>query len=287
VEYKKEISDQLFYMLPELIPFAYCSACLKVVLKHSEEARELYEKVLECYRLPEVKQALTELQNTVPPGKELLNSLIGELQETADREKGGSKDWVPDAAFFARFLSRAKTPGADEKRQAITSEADKSYDLKYFMNTIGELIKVGFNREKDRAAGKGLITPESSPILFLTIQMRSQIESRHGELLERNGKSVLMLDGKGYDLTKLLERKPTTRGYRKKTKAYKEAGYPQLHHDKIEREAERWYMCRVAYSGPREYCDKLLLEQGINLDPSNVGKEIQACDIFLGYPRRT
>jgi len=60
------------------------------------------------------------------------------------------------------------------------------------------------------------------------------------------GKVVLMLDGKGYDFTKFSSASLPPRMYRKKTKAYKASDYIQLHHDKIEREAERWYMCRVA-----------------------------------------
>ena len=49
--------------------------------------------------------------------------------------------------------------------------------------------------------------------------------------------------------------------------------------------ARLWYQCRVAYPSINKFCDAKSNE-GIILDPKNVGKQIRPCDEAVGYVRR-
>ena len=40
------------YNPPEVMPFAYCSACLDIVLDENEKASLLYDEIVKCYKLP-------------------------------------------------------------------------------------------------------------------------------------------------------------------------------------------------------------------------------------------
>lgn len=47
----KKKKDKSRYYPPEMMPFVLCSACLEIVLDESEEARKLYDEIIECFSL--------------------------------------------------------------------------------------------------------------------------------------------------------------------------------------------------------------------------------------------
>jgi hypothetical protein len=68
----------------------------------------------------------------------------------------------------------------------------------------------------------------------------------------------------------VLADRPTTRAHRVRTKAYKEAGYFLRHDSSIVRRACLWYLSRVAYRNPEEYCLEMYEEGGFELYGWNV-----------------
>jgi len=274
------------YFMPEAMPIVLCGACLTVALEYSEKAREIYNKIVESYRLPDIKEAFNELELEVPPGGVKYKKIINDLGIKKSKNKDESKLWRPDSEFLNRLTSTVSGYShLFEEWFDLEREEIQSTDFRYWSGLINELIRVGFNNEAEQAKGIYKIRAESSPTLVYMIMFRSFTKYNNVEIVDDGIKKAIKIAGETHDFTKLLEDRPTSRKHRVRTKAYKKAVY-KLHQDeKVAEIAVRWYFSRVVYSGPTELCN-VALRNGIILEATNVSNEIKECDYAMGYPRR-
>lgn len=244
------------YYMPESMPLVLCGACLIIALEYSKKAKDIYNQIVESYRLPDIKEMFNELDSQLTkPGSNLINCMKNEE--------------------YGQIVGK----WFDLERDKI-----KSVDFKYWHGLINELIRVGFNQESEQDKGIYKIKGESSPTMVNTIMIRSLAQYNHVELVNDKAKKAIKIAGRTYDFTKLIELSSTTRRYRDHTKAYKKAGYKRHQDEKIAQIAAYWYLSRVKYSGPTEFCNEAS-RNGIILDESNVSNEIRQCDYAMGYPR--
>lgn len=273
------------YLLPEVMPYLYCLGCLVIALKKSGKAKRIYDRIVESYKLPRLKSMFDMLQDMIPSGESMKNILKEESAPKVAQAKRELKLWFPDKDSFANVFEKilgsmpeAEPPLSEKETMKVVE------DLTYWLNQVGDLIQVGFNRESEQARGIYKVTISSSQTLMLVILAMSFAESRGFELTEEDGEYTVKLDGKYYDITNTIAPENTDRGHRLITQGLKEYGYALKHSDKIAQVAERWYQSRVVYSGIGEYCNQSAFK-GIRVSYANVSKEIKDCDKAMGYPR--
>ena len=57
------------YYMPEMMPLILCCACLAVVLVNSEKATGIYNKIVESYRRPDIREMADKLEKELPSSK--------------------------------------------------------------------------------------------------------------------------------------------------------------------------------------------------------------------------
>jgi hypothetical protein len=280
------ISSQ--YYIPGTVPLLYCSACLDIALKKSEKAKEVYAMIVESYYEPGMLAILQELQRHLPSGKEELEIFKDESKRGAEAAKKANRKWQPDTAFLSGFIKRVAVRGFGRfKWYWFNLRMRKSPEFNRLLGMYDDLIKVAFNREDDQEKHQYKVTLNSSEFLIPMIQFKTYADFLKVAVRKEKGKALLKVGSKYHDLSPLLPGNRATRRGRVFTKAYKEAEYRLLHDDKITKVAERWYGCRVVYSGVTEYCDQMAFKGKTRVpdDPSNISNEIKECDKAMGYPR--
>jgi hypothetical protein len=282
----KRVSSR--YYPPSAMPLILCGACLMVVLQSSEKARGIYNQIVESYRLPDIREAFNDLGRELPPGKAvaMFKENAEELRMRKSDNKDEAKPLVPDGAFFKGLNDKAcKYSDVFAKWFDVEGDRILSVDFRTWLGLIDELIRVGFNNKSEQAKGMYKVTGVNSELLRGAIHLRAFGEYNRVELVNDEKTKAVRITGTSYDLTRFLADVPTTRGYRVRRKAHKQAGYTLLHDETIARNAWWWCQSRVVHSGPEEFCRQMLLQNGESLDASNVSREIRAYDEAIGYPR--
>jgi hypothetical protein len=278
--------DKARYYPPEVMPYLLCGVCLEVVLENSEKARDLYDEIIECHELPGCRELLDKAEEIIPKGDALLKNVVKESGFDYKKPPELKNIGIP----YMRGLLEGWTGVAATYTEKITPWALKrkhiNRDFKKLIRIINELIKVGFNKESDKAKGIYKMTAFTSNALMYVIYTRSLAEYCRLTLTEWERVGVLKIRGKIYNMADIWSDNVTARLHRDMMKNYKGAGFLLKHDQKLKKIAETWYKCRVMYSGPEEYCRKMLIDQGINLDPANISNEIKECDEAVGYTRR-
>jgi len=277
--------DKARYYPPEMIPFAVCSACLDVVLEQSEKAAEIYEEVIECLSLPGCQETMDQVEEWKPDNSSIIKELV--------KESGYDVKKPPNKEDFGIPYIRGLMMGglslfkgyANKLTPKILKGKRRKRDLTLVINKIDEFIKVGFNNETDQLNGKYKITTATSPLLFNTIWISALSENCEQTLKTWEKFKLIEYGGKTYNIADVINDKVTASLYRYLRKQYKNAGFRLRHDQKLDNIALRWYKSRVIYSGPEEYCRRLSLNGGEDLDPANVSNEIKECDEAIGYPR--
>lgn len=277
------------YYLPESMPLALCGACLMVVLESSEKAKAIYSKIVESCKLPGVQDALSEADRAVlgVEPRTMWERNVRALRLRRKQGKEQAKSPLPDIEFYKGLNDeRWRISHTVMKRLESDGKTGEGSDLEYWAGLVIDLIKVGFNNKSDQAKGIYRVTAETSPLLVQVIGAKSSAQFKGIVVVNEAEKKAIQLSAATYDLTGLLADSPSTRKHRLWTKVYKEAGYVLRHDEKIARTACFWYFSRVVYSGPEEFCNKMLTEDiDDTLYPGNVSNEIRACDKAIGYPR--
>lgn len=67
---------KVMYYPPEIMPFAYCAACLDIVLDENEKAALLFDEIIECYKLPGWTQLLNKIENETPDVKTVIKTIV-------------------------------------------------------------------------------------------------------------------------------------------------------------------------------------------------------------------
>jgi hypothetical protein len=63
-------------VMPEMVPPLLCVGCLEVAMKYSEAAKAAFQKVVECYGLPDLEQAFEAVADGIPSGPELVSKIV-------------------------------------------------------------------------------------------------------------------------------------------------------------------------------------------------------------------
>ena len=278
-------SDISRYYIPSIVPLVYCAACLKVALKKSKKAKDIYDLIVKSYREPGMQDALKKLQSSLPGGKEAFGIYKDECHKGAERARKAGRKWMPDATFFSRFITRIV--GGRLSWLWLNWRLGRNPDLKRLMSMWDDLIKAAFNREDSQEKGVYKITIKSSPMLVQAVLIKTLIDYLGWALEENGGKATLRMGSKYLDLNAFMPQNRASRHGRAWTQAFTDAKYRLLHDEKIAKVAERWYACRVEYAGINEYLDALAVAPKNRevLDLANVSNEIKECDLAMGYPR--
>jgi hypothetical protein len=71
-----KLTDTFIYSPPEVYPFTLCATCLGIVLKESTEAKDLFNEIVECYKLPGFHEIFNKLNDEIPEGQELIKKIV-------------------------------------------------------------------------------------------------------------------------------------------------------------------------------------------------------------------
>lgn len=219
----------------EAKPLVLCSACLSVVLKKSEKARDIYHQIVESYGLPDMEAGFRRLQRELPPRQVMAmwKESIENLRIRRSEQKTEGSLLVPDGEFFSHLNDKASAYSyAFEEWFNLEREQILSADFRHWWELVETLIRVGFNKKSDRDGGIYKVTGEQSQFLFFAIHMRAFAEHKGVGVVSHEGMNMARIGRTTYDLTTLLAVRPTTRGYRRWTRTCGQAGYrPQ--HDRV------------------------------------------------------
>lgn len=273
-----QCNNQADYYMPETMTFIYCCACLSIALQNSKEAREIYLKIIDCYRLPDIRNAVNQAMSEVDEDKT-------KIADKLSRSINKSKTSLPNALFLKDTKKVLMDyTGAFDGMLDLKKGKILSADFRLWFGLINELIRIGFNNKEEQAKGIFKLNSEKSSNLAFAIQIRSFAEYNSFTVTNTDEKKAFSISGVTYNITDLIKHNRKGRRQRQMTKRYKQDGYEQHHDDVILKKAWRWYQSRVVNTGPKAFCNKML-KQGCLLDISNISNDIKECDEALGYPR--
>lgn len=274
------------YYMPETMAFVFCSACIAEALKESKEARDLYERVLESYRLPDCREAMYKLEEEIPSGKKLLDKVGKRVGIDKPKESGESGPWIPDGKALGAFkemtleYAYVLKPWVDLKRGQ-----PRSPDFRYLIERIREFVRTAFNNPAELKKGKTKVTSEVSETLALAISSAATADVLKLDIDRLKKFPILRFGTRTYSWADIMSGQGKTRVYRYVSNQFHHAGYRRLSQRKLDEMAKHWYQCRVVYSGPKAYCDAMRRNGTDYLDPDYVSKEIRECDHAMGYIR--
>ncbi|MFC1954024.1 hypothetical protein ACFLU7_00500 [Chloroflexota bacterium] len=281
---KKQTKDKSRYYPPEMMRFALCSACLDVVLSKSEKARELYDRIIDCHDLPGCRDAWDILGEKIPARSKLMKQIVKESGYDYNKPPQTSNVGIP----FMRGLLKGGIDLVNKYQKKyqplVLKNKTRSRDFETLIGRINEFIKVGFNNEVEQARGRYKITVVSSELLVSTISLWS-LGEYYGVDLGNFQKLKVPRGKKVHNLGDIVSGKIPDRMHRELATNYINAGFKLKHDQKLKGGAGLWYDCRVTYSGPEEYCRKMLINNEVELHPANVSNEIKPFDEAVGYPR--
>jgi hypothetical protein len=263
------------------------AACLGIVLKESPEAKELYEEIMECYKLHGLQEIFDKLENEIPEGEELLKRIVDKSGLDYDKPPNMEQVGIPQVRNMIDGSLELISDYVDEYTPWVLEGKARNRDMNLLLIKITELIRAGFNNKRNQEKGIYKVSGKESYWLGLTIWISALIDKYRLMLKEWERARVLKIGGKVYNINDVFTDKVTNRIHRNLTRQYKSSGFILIHDQTLENLAQIWYQCRVVYSGPGEYCRKMLLEKGVTLDSANISNEIKICDEIIGYPRRT
>ncbi|MFX1537131.1 MAG: hypothetical protein ACFFDI_23210 [Promethearchaeota archaeon] len=272
----KQKKDKARYYPPELTQFMWCSACLGIALEQSEEASDIFEDIIDCLDLPGIKETFDKVEDELPDSKYILKKIVKEAGY--DVKKAPSAESLGITHLRGLFRGGIRfIPEYSKKYISWALKARRSRrDFQLLVNKIEELIRVGF---------KNKINPNNSDTLVQALFILV-LSIRHELLLEQVEKANIIRSKRElFTVEDLLNRTMTSKLNRAATRNFKSSGFCLTHEDTIESTALKWYQCRVVYSGPEKYCRQMDLK-GVTEYPSNVSRQIKACDEAMGYPRR-
>jgi hypothetical protein len=239
----KFLTDKAHYWPVESLPFAYAMACVQVVILHGKADKQ-YQEAKEAWGLPDCVSVAEGIVVNYFDLKEIVRgcpSLFNNLESGPDKY-AGSKDFL------------------------------------HLINSLCEFIKIGFNREIDRANEVLKVLPDADSPLFKAVIVWTLADYLGIKLEDWAQYRSLVRDGKVYDTDDIMTNKPTHRIHRELVSLLKGYG-KQVHDGKLLDAAEMWHRARVLYNTLREAADYY------HLDPIDLSKRIEPYDDATGWPR--
>ncbi len=273
------------YYPPELMPYMLCLACLNVVIDQNKHAKEIFDGILECCSLPGYQMMQEKAGDILPDSQSILKEIVE--KSGYDYEKP-PRSVIAGISYVRGVINGSKEIVSKYTDKVIPEVQKKKLierDLKILGMQIDQLVRIGFNREKEQRIGKYKITLTDDSILGNVILLNSLSIFSKNLLSMWERVKIIEYAGKRYSISEIIHGGVALRLHRQLVNQYKKSGFLLKHDKTLEKVAWDWYQCRVVYSGPAEYCRQLSLENGIDLDPANVSNEIKECDEAVGYPR--
>lgn len=245
-----------FKRLPAVKLERYAEACLETVLRHSEDARNIYLQIIKCWGLPGCQLVIDEFAKRTPDTRAWLLSVATVKNQT-----------MPD---FPSVLVDA----------CLKYQSDADFE-KVSLYT-GHLILIGFNRKIDLDNHTPKVLPSQAPYLARAIFFYSLFEYLQTNPQKSNPNHV-MLGKMLYEFYQVVTDNHTTRKERQLKQnvisTLRHEGFTLCHDETMLTVAELWYKARVLSNTLREAADKEFL------DPIDLSKRIAVCDNATGYPR--
>ena len=278
--------DTPHYWAEGSLPLAYAVACVEIVCESSEEARILYNRIIEAWSDAGIKAISDDIASIIPEsGKgKIKNALLHpetELLPDPNRPFKQLEEMFTGLESNEDFLKDDDVEGLSWKEWQGTEQ------LANLESLIEEFIIVGFNRESDIEKGRYRVIPsEKAPWLIWAVVIRTALESQEITLEKlRHFYKVRKHKGKIVDFHKVLKEQPMSRWHRKMVASSKAVNLKLKNDKTIVEAARRWYQCRIVYPSIGKFCDSES-EKGIILEPNNIAKQIRPCDDAVGYIRR-
>lgn len=235
------------------------AALTDIVLLHSQEASEAWQKAVKALFLPGCQ------------------SLLGQASVHAP----STRMWI-DKVFQAKERGEV-IPGIPA--QCTGKEYSDNTDWLFFIDCLREFVRVGFNREIDKVNKKCKVSldPEKTPALYGFLIQRAVLENCGVKIQDWNKYRPDYMDG-------MMTSNPNPRAQRLAKKQiiaiYKRYKFTLKHDKKLLFDADQWYQCRVVFPGPEEYCRTQYKKTDIFVDPKNVDKAIKPFDLVTNYKGR-
>lgn len=279
------------YHPPETIKIEYCAAVLAVVLKYHPEAKELYEDIKNCIRLPGVQDTFSTVEGKIPEGGKLLMGMV--------KKAGYDKNSKPEensAKTARRMILGAIGLIKDIKNRLmlpIIISSRRTHDLKVLAKSIDNFIRICFNSESARARGDYRVTGNKADKVGMLVLARALFDTneKYRRIFKRMGKIPAFKHGKKrFTVDMAMDGKLPALAQRSLVKQYMEAGFKLKHGKVIETTAWRWYQARVVHDGPTDYYHEQLKkttpEDPVIVEPENLLHELKDFDEALGYSRK-
>ena len=281
---KKPKKRESRYIPPEMMSYMYCSACLSVVIAENKQAKDIYDGIVECGYLPGYQMFQQEAGDLLPDSGTILKDIIE--NSGYDVKKPPSKDIQGIA--YVRNMIKGSYKTVSDYTDRILPEIEKQKlimaDLNMLIMQIDQLIKVGFNSEKDQRTGNYKVLSTDDNKLGEAIMLIAQCEFNKNLLSIWEKARIIEYAGQKYNMDEIMTGGASLRLYRQVVNQYTSSGFLLKHDATLDKAAWDWYQCRVVYGNIAEYCRQMSLE-GIDLDPANISNEIKEMDEAVGYPR--
>lgn len=246
---------------------AYAMACVEAVLKYSEEAKDIYKNIIQCWELPGCQSVIRESTKYNQDTETWLSSL--------DKAVVGDEP-----------LTDFPNEWAD-----VFMKTEGNTDFQKLLEHASILTVVGFNRKVDLKIRKPKILPVQAPGLGLAIVTLSLMDYL-AENPEIKGPAALSDKStiKYIQFSQRLAASPSARKERGTKHEIvqtlrRREGYSLCNFERLADDAEKWYKSRVNPGTIDSYVAELA-EDGINIDRSNIENSIAPCDEATGYPRK-
>jgi len=161
-------------------PFAYAMACIEVVLKNSDEAKAVFQKIVDAWQNPVMIKACSQLVNEIP-GADTLNQKV---QDAIVRPEtvflpDPNQVFKPFENINAEIEAIIENLPDDETNTQLTPDEEEGFTQ--IFNTIMlvfEFITVGFNRKSDIETGNlKVFMNGNAPWLMWGVMFRSSFDS--------------------------------------------------------------------------------------------------------------
>jgi hypothetical protein len=268
------------------LPMMYAMACIEIVTSQSEEAKRIFQDILNTWGKPDISSLYNQLisvfsDNDIREFENMVRNPELAFEDDINKPWNDFLDTISKPEF-GNLVFKGKWKKAAE---SLTTEHIDACEL---FSLILEFIFIGFNREDDLEEGRCKVIPSvNPPWLLLMVMYRTAFEYT-GITLDRICKiyKVRKIKGKVYNLERVVTMESTSRMHRRFVASGKKVNMLLRHDYKYLDAAYLWYQCRVAYPSIEEFLSVEAEKGNDKLDYKNVQKEIKHCDDAIGYLKR-
>jgi hypothetical protein len=242
------------YWPDESLPFGYAVAAVQVSLLRSEKANNIFNEVVKAYDLPGCQRLI-----------EVGNLLIPDTLTWKER-------------YFLSLQNKIQIPYWPQRwREAFDKYSDNP-DFSFLISLVCNFINTAFNRKEDIEENTLKTNAIETPFLIMAVTWRALAEYSKWKLEDWEKYPTTIINGKQYDIDKIMQEKPTHRLAQQLRKLYHQYGWTLKHRDNMVTIADWWYQSRIIYSGPEQFCNETYKAGGPLLDPPYVIRQIAVVD---------